>query len=82
MNTTTYPDDRWSYKSEYDKYKLNQAPLVLLSQAQKDGYAPYKIYVNDLYVRDSMSKVYAYAIAEKLGGNVAVYTGKPVLYLE
>ena len=47
INTTTYPNDRWSYKSEYDKYKLNQAPLVLLSQAQKDGYAPYKIYVND-----------------------------------
>lgn len=82
MNTTTYPDDRWLYKSEYDKYKLNQAPLVLLSQAQKDGYAPYKIYVNNRYVRDSMSKVYAYAIAEKLGGNVAVYAGEPILYLE
>ena len=80
MNTTTYPNDRWSYKSEYDKYKLNQAPLVLLSQAQNDGYAPYKIYVNDRYVRDSMSKVYAYAIAEKLGGNVAVYAGRPILY--
>ncbi|MBK5247469.1 MAG: hypothetical protein JJE49_09425, partial [Peptostreptococcaceae bacterium] len=82
MNTTAYPDDRWSYKSEYDKYKLNQAPLVLLSQAQKDGYAPYKIYVNGRYVRDSMSQVYAYAIAERLGGNVAVYAGKPILYLE
>jgi len=82
MNTTTYPDDRWFYKSEYDKYKLNQAPFVLLSQAHKDGYAPYKIYVNDRYVRDSMSKVYAYAIAERLGGKVVVYAGRPILYLE
>jgi len=82
MITTAYPNDRWSYKSEYEKYKLNQVPLVLLSQAQSDGYAPYKIYVNDLYVRDSMSKVYAYAIAGRLGGNVSVYAGRPKLYLE
>jgi len=29
-----------------------------------------------------MSKVYAYAIAERLGGNVVVYTGRPILYLK
>jgi len=80
MNTTAYPDDRWFYKSEYNKYKLNQAPLALIYQAQKDNYALYKIYVEGRYVRDSMSKVYAYAIAEKLGGKVLVYTGKPILY--
>lgn len=81
MNTTKYPNDRGVYKSEYDKYKLNQIPIVLLNQAQKDGYAPYKIYVAGRYVRDSMSSIYAYAIAQKLGGYVVVYAGKPILYL-
>lgn len=76
-----FPTPLSFYSHEYYAHRLWEVPLAVLNKIKSDGYYDYKIYVDNRYVRDVISDVYAKAIAKELNGAVHEYKGKPSLTL-
>lgn len=74
------PSTKKYFQTEYKKYKLYLAPIKALALARKKGYYDYKIYKDGSYVRDIMDKAYGEAVAERIGGELVNYKGKPILH--
>ena len=72
-----FPTPSNFYKYEYYSHNLWAVPLAFLDKIKAVGYSDYKIYVKGIYVRDMINKEYADVIAQKLGGEVHNYEGKP-----
>ncbi len=70
-----------SEKTLNDAYaETYQLPYAYMKLALSKGYFKYRLYVGEKYVRDFREKVYADALAKKLGGIVIEGKGTPLLY--
>ncbi len=80
IETTTssnFPTQVSYYHNDYSINQIWAIPLAFLKEIKRIGYYDYKLYVNDLYVRDFMNLDYANAQAQKLGGVIHTYKGAP-----
>ena len=74
------PTEPHRYRTAYENTKA--IPLIFAQEGNRIGYHPYRLYVNDIYVRDYEEKVYAEAEAKRSGGTVIWDKGVPAPYLE
>lgn len=54
-----------------------EVPLAMMFQAVKEDYYDYKVYVNQKFFADYPTSNYAYGVAAKMGGYVAIFKGSP-----
>jgi len=76
-----FPTPLANYYQDYVANRLWAIPLAFLEEAKRIGYYDHKLYVDNLYVRDFMNLDVAKAFAEKLGGVIYTYKGKPSYHL-
>lgn len=73
------PTPQEYYQEAYnDTYLL---PLYFVRHGRNVGYFKYRLYVDNVYVRDYYDKNYAYANAERLDGEIVEGEGRPSHYL-
>jgi len=73
----TFPTPLTYYQHEYEAHKLWAVPLAFVLKIKSLGYFDYKVYVNEVYVRDFQNLEVAKAFAIKMGGEVHFYKGAP-----
>ncbi|MBN2797162.1 MAG: S-layer homology domain-containing protein [Clostridia bacterium] len=52
-------------------------PLIAAYEGKRSGYFDYKLYINNYYVRDYPTEEIAKAFANRYGGKIYTYEGKP-----
>lgn len=77
--STDLPTQAHLYPTAYEANRL--VPLYAISEGQKTGYFPYRLYVDDVYVRDFENPTYANAIAQKYNGKIVEGDATPSMFL-
>lgn len=68
------------YSQAYEQNKL--VPLLAVKEGKRVGYHKYRLYIDNIYVRDFEELIYANAHAEKIGGEIVEGIGVPEFRLE